>query len=88
MGNCLRWKVSEVATPKFPPPPCSAQNSSAFFVSSAISNRPSAVTSSTEISASHASPNFRSSHPDPPPRVSPATPVVDARPPVVASRYF
>ena len=30
---------------------------------------------------------MRSSHPDPPPSVSPATPVVDTRPPVVASPW-
>jgi hypothetical protein len=56
-------------------------------VSSAITNSPSAVISSTETRLSQARPHLRSSQPDPPPSVSPATPVVDTRPPVVPSQY-
>ncbi len=83
-GSGRSLNVSAVATPKLPPPPCSAQNSSAFWVSSAVTCSPFAVISSTDTRLSQARPNFRSSHPDPPPSVSPATPVVDTRPPVVA----
>ena len=42
---------------------------------------PSAVTSSTASRLSHVRPCLRSSQPEPPPSVSPATPVLDTRPP-------
>ena len=74
-----------VAMPKLPLPPCSAQNSSLFSSSLAVTTRPSAVTSSTSSRLSHASPHSRSSQPEPPPSVRPATPVDETRPPVVAS---
>ena len=84
VGTSCRRKVSAVATPKLPPPPCSAQKSSGFSVSLASTSSPAAVTSSTDSRLSQASPNLRSSHPVPPPRVNPPTPVVETRPPVVA----
>ena len=46
---------------------------------------PSAVTISAAIRLSQDSPYLRWSQPMPPPRVNPATPVVEIRPPVVAS---
>ncbi len=84
-GSGYSRNVNEVATPKLPPPPCSAQNKSGFSVSLAVTCRPSASTSSTDSRLSQARPNFRSSHPDPPPSVRPPTPVVEIRPPVVAT---
>ena len=75
-----------MATPKLPPPPCSAQKSSGFSSADAVSTRPSAVTTSAETRLSQASPILRSSQPLPPPSTKPPTPVVDTRPPVVASR--
>ena len=71
--------------PKLPLPPCSAQNSSLFSSSLAVTTRPSAATSSTSSRLSQASPHSRSSQPEPPPSVRPATPVDETRPPVVAS---
>jgi hypothetical protein len=79
--------VNEVATPKLPPPPCSAQNSSGCSSSLARTVAPSAMTSSTASRLSQASPIFRSSQPVPPPRVNPPTPVVETLPPVVARPY-
>lgn len=70
-------KVNEVATPKLPPPPCNAQNSSGCSSALARNLRPAAVTSSTAFRLSQARPNLRSSQPDPPPTVNPPTPVVD-----------
>ena len=49
----------------------------------AVTSAPSAVTRSTETRLSQASPYLRSIHPEPPPSVKPATPVVDTRPPVI-----
>ena len=74
-----------VTTPKFPPPPLSAHSSSGFSPASARMSSPSAVTSSAARRLSQARPCWRSSQPEPPPMVSPATPVVETRPPVVAS---
>ena len=54
-------------------------------LSLAVTSRPSAVTRSTETRLSQVSPYLRSNQPDPPPSVRPATPVVETRPPVVAS---
>ena len=78
------WSSSAVTTPKLPPPPRSAQSSSVFSRSETRMIRPSQVTSSAPTRLSHARPSLRSSHPEPPPSVSPATPVVETRPPVVA----
>jgi hypothetical protein len=73
--------------PKLPPPPRSAQNRSGCSSAEARTCSPSALTSSTASRLSQARPCLRSSHPEPPPSVSPATPVVDTRPPVVARSY-
>ena len=48
-------------------------------------SRPSAVTMSTETRLSEVNPYLRDSQPKPPPRVSPATPVVELMPVGVAS---
>ena len=73
-----------VTIPKLPRPPRRPHNRSAFSVSLAWMSRPSAVTTSAPTRLSHASPCLRISEPMPPPRVSPATPVEEMRPPVVA----
>jgi hypothetical protein len=70
--------------PKFPPPPRIPQKRSAFVVTLAVRNSPSAVMISTDKRLSDASPYDRASQPQPPPRVSPAMPVVEMAPPVVA----
>ncbi len=73
-----------VTTPKFPPPPRMAQNRSAFSFSLTCLFWPSAVTISAEMRLSIVSPCFRVSHPNPPPSVSPAIPVVELMPVGVA----
>jgi pectate lyase len=77
--------VLDVTTPKLPPPPCSAQKSPGFSSSLAWTTTPSAVTSSAASRLSQARPILRASQPSPPPSVNPPTPVVETRPPVVAS---
>src|SRR6266550_429406 len=81
--GCTRY-VNDVTTPKFPPPPRIAQNRSGSSVALAFRIRPSAVTTSASSRLSHASPCFRMRIPKPPPRVSPAIPVSETIPPVVA----
>jgi hypothetical protein len=81
----LSLNSNDVTAPKFPPPPRSAQNRSAFSSSPAISSLPSAVTTSAEIRLSQDRPSPRARCPMPPPSVSPPTPVVEMIPPVVAS---
>ena len=71
--------------PKLPPPPRSPQNRSGCSWSLAVRNRPSAVTTSADSRLSQVSPYLRCSQPMPPPSVSPAIPVVETAPPVVAS---
>ena len=61
------------------------QKRSTFSAALAFTSSPSAVMRSTPISWSIVSPCLRWSHPMPPPRVSPATPVCVTIPPVVAS---
>ena len=75
-------------TPKLPPPPRSAQNRSACSMADARTSRPSAVTTSAATRLSQARPCLRSSQPEPPPSVRPATPVVETRPPVVARPWL
>ena len=70
--------------PKFPPPPLSAHRRSGSDSSLTWTTLPSAVTSSTPTRLSDASPCFAISQPSPPPSVSPAMPVVEIAPPVVA----
>src|SRR5881396_3824200 len=81
--GCTRY-VNDVTTPKFPPPPRIAQNRSGSSVALAFRIRPSAVTISASSRLSHASPCFRIRIPKPPPSVSPAIPVSETIPPVVA----
>ena len=73
--GCSR-NSSEVATPKFPPAPRSAQNRSLRRSSRAVSASPSAVTMSARSRLSAASPCLRARKPCPPPSVKPATPTV------------
>ncbi len=79
--------VIEVTMPKLPPPPFRAQNKSACWLALARISSPLATTTSYESVLSQASPHRPISHPTPPPRVSPATPVLEISPPVVASPY-
>ena len=76
--------MNEVATPKLPPPPRSAQNRSGCEEASTSSTSPAAVTSSTPSRLSDARPYFAISQPSPPPSVRPAMPVVETAPPVTA----
>ncbi len=75
----------EVTTPKFPPPPLSDQNSSAFSFALTVRTFPSAVTASISITLSHDGPYLRTSHPTPPPSVSPPIPVFETTPNGTAS---
>src|SRR5215472_7143279 len=78
------WYSNDVTTPKLPPPPRSPQKSSEFCLALAVSNLPSAVTTSADRRLSQLRPCFPCSQPSPPPRVSPAIPVVETTPPVLA----
>ena len=64
-----------MTTPKLPPPPRSAQNRSGCWSALARSTWPAAVTTWAERRLSHDSPYWLVSQPNPPPRVSPPTPV-------------
>src|SRR6266536_1077725 len=75
----------DVATPKLPPPPRIAQNRSGFSDEDARKTEPSAVTISADSRLSHVRPCLRTRWPTPPPSANPPTPVLDTRPPVVAS---
>src|SRR5512132_3996016 len=75
---------NELTTPTFPPPPRSAQNRSGWWLADARTMSPSAVTTSASTRLSTVSPCLRMSHPMPPPRLTPPTPVWLTMPPVVA----
>ena len=77
------WK--EATTPKLPPPPRRAQKRSSFSSALAVSTLPSAVTVSQDSTLSIVIPNFRISHPTPPPSVRPAIPVLETMPAGTAS---
>ena len=72
--------MNAVTTPKFPPPPRSAQKRSGFSLAFAWTNRPSARTTSAETRLSLVRPHFLVKCPMPPPRVKPPTPVVEIIP--------
>ena len=63
---------NSVTIPKFPPPPRRPQNRSGFSSALALTNSPSAVTTSIEMSLSTDRPCLRWIQPIPPPSVSPA----------------
>ena len=75
---------NSVTTPKFPPPPRSAQNSSGFSSALACTFVPSARTTSAPMRLSTVRPKRRERWPMPPPSVSPPTPVVEMTPDGVA----
>ena len=79
----MQPQVELVTTPKLPPPPRMAQNSSGFSFSLANTTLPSASTTSAQIRLSQVSPYFDDVQPMPPPSVKPPTPVVVTRPPGV-----
>ena len=72
--GCARNR-NDVTTPKLPPPPRRPQNRSGWSSSLAATSSPSAVTTSAPTRLSTLRPCLRVSHPIPPPRVRPATPV-------------
>src|SRR4029453_9176904 len=72
--------VKDVTTPKFPPPPRSAQYRSEFSSALALTKLPLANTTSAERRLSILNPHFRVRCPTPPPRVNPPTPVVEIIP--------
>jgi hypothetical protein len=75
---------SEVTIPKLPLPPRIPQKRSGFSEAFAVSRRPSAVTTSALMTLSRASPYLACKWPQPPPNVSPAMPVAETTPRVVA----
>src|SRR6185312_13763442 len=83
----MSWqrKVNDVTTPKLPPPPRSAQNRSLCSLSAlAVTNDPSASTTSADSRLSTVRPKRRDRYPMPPPSVRPATPVEAMNPDGVA----
>src|SRR5947199_46990 len=58
LSGCSRYS-NQVATPKLPPPPRSAQNRSGSFSSVTVSTSPAAVTNSTESKLSTANRNLQ-----------------------------
>ena len=78
--NGCKFNSNSVTTPKLPPPPRSAQNSSEFSVALARTREPSAVTSVKPATLSQESPNNLVSQPVPPPKISPEAPVCDTTP--------
>jgi len=75
---------SEVAIPKLPPPPRSAQNRSSCSEALAVTSLPSAVTTSSDRILSHVAPNAPISQPLPPPSERPAMPTSESVPPGTA----
>ena len=69
-----------VTTPKFPPPPRSAQNRSAWSSAVARTSAPSGVTSSIAVTLFAARPCLRESQLRPPPSVYPTTPTSGEEP--------
>src|SRR2546428_4224410 len=80
LAACVR-SVSEVTTPKLPPPPRSAQKRSGSRCSSHVSTFPSAVTVSARREAPPERPPTPHNNPHPPPRARPAIPTLAHRPP-------
>ena len=80
-------KRKDVTTPKLPPPPRIAQKRSGFSVAEARTIEPSARTISASMRLSMARPKRRDRWPRPPPRVRPATPVVEMMPLGVTRPY-
>jgi hypothetical protein len=80
----MRYSIA-VTTPKLPPPPRSPHRRSAFSSSLARTKWPSAVTMSKASALSQVSPKRRPRRPKPPPSVSPAAPVCETVPAVVAN---
>ena len=81
--SCRRY-LSRVTTPKFPPPPRSAQNRSGWLSASTCRSSPSAVTTSAASRSSTVSPCLRTRKPTPPLSVMPATPTEPVSPKPVA----
>src|ERR1700761_2496410 len=75
-------KVSEVVTPKLPPPPPrNAQNRSGLLLADAVTACPLGSTTDADLNASHISPACRECAPSPPPRAWPEAPT-DGQEPV------
>src|SRR3989454_12005504 len=90
LAACVRT-VSEVTTPKLPPPPRSAQKRSGSRCSSHVSTFPSAVTTSAARRASPVGPPTPHTPPTPPPSAGPANPPgapPPPRPPAASPRHL
>ncbi|CKR66233.1 Uncharacterised protein [Mycobacterium tuberculosis] len=75
LGNVA--KVSEVVTPKLPPPPPrNAQNRSGWSVADAVTAWPLGSTTDADVNWSQSRPACRELAPSPPPSACPATPTV------------
>src|SRR5437660_2777792 len=73
VGNVA--KVSEVVTPKLPPPPPrSAQNRSGLLAADAVTAWPPGSTTDADVNWSHSRPACRDWAPIPPPKACPAAP--------------
>src|SRR6201993_1487791 len=73
VGNVA--KVSEVVTPKFPPPPPrNAQNRSGLLAADTVTAWPLGSTTDADLNASHIRPACREWAPSPPPRACPEAP--------------
>src|SRR5215469_8083348 len=73
VGNVA--KVSEVVTPKLPPPPPrNAQNRSGWSLADAVTAAPPGNTTDADVNASDIRPACRDWAPSPPPRACPAVP--------------
>src|ERR1700722_6773256 len=73
VGNVA--KVSEVVTPKFPPPPPrNAQNRSGLLAADAVTARPPGSTTDADVNWSQSRPACRDWAPSPPPKACPEAP--------------
>ena len=87
-GEATVWNQNAVTTPRVPPPPPrQAQYSSGSLLALAVRIWPSAVTTWTCVIVSQVRPNARLPSPNPPPRLSPATPT-DGQEPAGITRPF
>src|SRR2546428_13747902 len=80
LAACVR-SVSEVTTPKLPPPPRSAQKRSGSRCSSHVSTFPSAVAGPPAGRPPQGGPPTPDTTPIPPPRASPPVPPLPPPPP-------
>ena len=75
----MQPKLERRGDPEVAPTPVEGPEQIGVDSALAVTSRPSAVTRSTEMRLSQASPKARSVHPEPPPSVRPATPVLETQ---------